>query len=126
VDNGVSMTGTATFASLSVDQFHYHERGQLRLADGQVIEAERRYLFEECRGGFTVLFAESPPRLFHHIVLVRAGSSLVGHGVHLCGEDRYDSRYEFRPDGWFTIEHAVRGPCKGYTITTRYTREPAA
>jgi len=116
------MTGTAIIANLSGGQFQYHEQGHLHLADGQVIEAERRYLFEECRGGFTVLFAESPPRLFHRIVLNSAGSSLVGHAMHLCGEDRYDSRYEFRADGSFIVEHAVRGPRKRYAIVTNYSR----
>jgi len=126
VDNGASMSGTATIAGCADRQFEYHERGQLRLADGREIEGERRYIFEECDGGFSVLFAENPPRLFHRIVLNRTGSSLIGGGMHICGEDRYDSRYEFRADGSFTIEHAVRGPRKRYAIETRYARRTLA
>jgi len=122
-DNGVSMIGTATIAARGNGQFDYQERGRLRLTDGPTIEGERRYIFEECDDGFRVLFAESPPRLFHQIVLCRAGPSLVGSGVHICGEDRYDSRYEFRPDGSFVIEHAVRGPRKRYAINTNYSRQ---
>jgi len=122
IDNGASMSGTATIARQGTGGFAYHERGWLRLTDGQEIDAERRYLFEECDGGFSVFFAESPPRLFHRVVLDPIGSSLVGEGMHLCGDDRYDSRYRFDADGSFTIEHAVSGPRKRYTMETLYTR----
>jgi hypothetical protein len=124
------MVGTATIALRGNRQFDYHEQGQLRLADSRTIEGERRYIFEggpfeEGLGGFAVLFAENPPRLFHRVALSREGPSLVGSGVHLCAEDRYESRYEFRCDGSFFVEHAVRGPRKRYVITTRYSRAAA-
>jgi hypothetical protein len=124
IDNGASMSGSATIVRQDDGCFAYHERGRLRLTDGQQIDAERRYVFEECDGGFDVLFAENPPRLFHRIVLDRSGSGLVGEGMHLCGNDRYDSRYRFEADGTFTIEHAVSGPRKRYTMETLYTRCP--
>jgi hypothetical protein len=116
------MIGTATITARGDGRFDYQERGRLRLADGQTIEGERRYIFEECDDGFRVLFAETPSRLFHQIVLCRAGPSLVGSGVHVCGEDRYDSRYEFCLDGSFHIRHAVAGPRKAYTVETGYAR----
>jgi len=123
IDNGASLSGSATIVRQDDGCFAYHERGRLRLTDGQKIDGERRYLFEACDGGFSVLFAESPPRLFHRIVLDRSGSSLLGRGMHLCGDDRYDSRYQFDADGSFTIEHAVSGPRKRYRIQTLYTRD---
>ena len=123
IDNGSSMTGTAMFAHCGNGQVEYHEKGRLRLGDGRILDAERLYLFEEDDCGFAVLFAEHPPRLFHRIVLCAIGPSLVGSAEHLCGEDRYDSRYEFRPDGSFVVQHAVRGPRKRYEITTCYWRD---
>jgi hypothetical protein len=123
IDNGASMTGMASFAELGAGRLDYREQGQLRLPDGQCVDAERRYVFEEQADGFSVWFAETPPRLFHHIVLSREGLSLVGDATHLCGDDRYDSRYEFHADGTFAIRHAVCGPRKRYDITTRYRRE---
>jgi len=123
IDNGASMSGTATIACQDAGRFTYHERGRLRLADGQEIDAERRYFFEGCDGGFRVLFAESPPRLFHRVVLDRSRSSLVGEGTYLCGEDRYDTHYRFDADDSFVIEHAVSGPRKHYRIETRYSRK---
>jgi hypothetical protein len=123
VDNGASMLGTASFAERGEGQFDYRERGQMRLADGQMVDGERRYIFQECDGGFRVLFAGSPPRLFHRIVLNRTGPCLVGSGVHICSEDRYDSRYQFRSDGTFVVQHAVNGPHKRYAIDTRYSRD---
>ncbi|HYM71433.1 MAG TPA: DUF6314 family protein [Stellaceae bacterium] len=122
VDNGASMTGTATIAHQRDGQFQYCERGLLRLADGQTVESHRRYIFEELPDGFRVLFADSPPRLFHRIILDKTGPNLAGSGSHVCIEDRYDSRYQFRCDGTFVVEHVVRGPRKHYTISTRYLR----
>jgi hypothetical protein len=123
IDNGASMTGTASFADLGAGRLDYREQGQLRLPDGQYIDAERRYVFAEHADGFSVWFAETPPRLFHRVVLSHVGSGVVGDTTHLCGDDRYDSRYEFDADGSFAIRHAVRGPAKRYDITTRYRRE---
>ena len=124
IDDGSSMAGTATFAACASGRLDYREQGRFRLPDGRTLHSERRYLFEETDDGFAVLFAETPPRLFHRITLERAGPSLAGAARHLCADDRYDSRYEFRLDGSFTIEHRVRGPRKHYTIRTRYRRNP--
>ena len=126
IDNGTSMAGTATFSDGGNRRYPYVEHGTLQLADGQIVNAERRYIFEEAESGFAVLFAETPPRLFHRIALTREGANWVGDAVHLCNEDRYESRYEFRPDASFTVRHAVRGPRKQYVIRTRYTRSPLA
>jgi hypothetical protein len=123
IDNGVSMTGTASFVDLGAARFDYRERGRLRLPHGQCIDAERHYVFAEHADGFAVWFAEAAPRLFHRVVLSRAGPSLVGEATHLCGDDRYDSRYEFNSDGSFVIAHTVSGPRKAYAIETRYTSE---
>jgi len=122
IDNGASMTGTASFTDLGDGRFDYRERGQLRLADGQVIDAERRYVFEEHADGFSVWFAETPPRLFHRVALSRIGPSLAGEAAHFCGDDRYDTRYEFRADGSFLIAHSVAGPRKSYAMETSYVR----
>jgi hypothetical protein len=122
VDNGASMSGTASFTDGCDGRLDYREQGQLRLPDGQVIDAERRYVFEEHADGFSVWFAEPPPRLFHRVVLSRVGLSLAGEATHLCVDDRYHSRYEFRADGSFIIAHSVAGPRKSYAMETRYVR----
>jgi Family of unknown function (DUF6314) len=122
IDDGSSMTGIATFAERTDRGLDYCERGRLRLPSGQEIDAERRYVFAETPDGFAVFFAESPLRLFHRIALSRVGSDLVGEASHLCRDDHYDSRYEFRADGSFTVEHRVCGPRKRYVMLTRYAR----
>ena len=122
IDNGASMTGTASLADIGGGRFDYCEQGQLRLPDGHAIDAERRYVFEEHADGFSVWFAETPPRLFHRIVLRQVAVGLIGNASHRCGADRYDSRYEFRADGSFIIAHTVSGPLKAYAMETRYVR----
>jgi hypothetical protein len=122
IDNGVSMVGKATILGRVDGRFDYVEHGRLMLADGRILDAERRYLFEQTDDGFAVRFAESPPRLFHRVALHRLGTSLAGVGTHACGDDRYDTYYEFRDDGSFLVTHAARGPRKRYVMKTRHTR----
>ena len=116
------MLGTATIVKRDDGRFDYHEQGRLTLANGQTLDAERRYVFAPESDGFAVFFAATPPRLFHRIALRLAGPHRVGEARHFCGGDRYDSRYEFDPDDRFAIRHAVAGPRKHYTMTTRYLR----
>jgi hypothetical protein len=124
IDNGASMVGTATFLGRLDGRFDYAECGRVTLADGRMLDAERRYLFEQTDDGFAVWFAESLPHLFHRVALRRLGTSLVGGSAHACSDDRYDTRYEFRADGSFLVTHAVHGPRKCYVMETRYTRSP--
>ncbi len=126
VDNGASNTGIAVFTRQDERRLAYHEQGRFRLPTGQVIDAERRYIFEETDNGFAVLFAETPPRLFHRVSLERLGANVVGDGMHLCGDDHYDSRYEFRADGSFLIRHTVCGPRKNYVMESTYRRGAAS
>lgn len=126
IDDGSAMTGEATIASRCGGGFDYHETGRLVLPGGQVLDAERRYVFVADEVGLAVLFAEAPPRLFHRVALRRQGSNLIGSATHLCGADRYDSRYAFRLGGGFIIEHCVSGPRKHYTMRTRYSRREAS
>ena len=119
------MTGTAIVVPRSAGQFDYREQGQFHLPDGRALDAERRYVFHDIDGGFAVFFAETPLRLFHRIALREEGPYLVGAATHLCGGDRYDSRYEFRADGLFVVEHRVSGSRKRYISLTRYARHEA-
>jgi Family of unknown function (DUF6314) len=117
-----SMTGTAVFDPGKDGWLAYREQGQLRLTNGQAFEAERRYLFQPQPAGFAVFFMEEPPRLFHEVILMPVQRTLLGEAPHLCADDHYLSRYEFKPDGTFSIRHIVRGPRKDYRSDTMYRR----
>ena len=123
IDGQASMRGTAGFEPTADDWIEYREEGELRLANGQRFDAERRYRYSELAGGFAVFFAETPARLFHEVTLERRpGSVLAGHASHLCARDHYRSEYLFAPDDSFSVRHEVRGPRKEYTISTVYRR----
>lgn len=116
------MTGTAVFTPLETGMLKYREEGRIRLADGKEFDGHREYLFERAPGGFVVHFAETPPRLFHAIGIVRDGDALAGSATHLCTPDTYDSSYRFLADGSFTIRHTVHGPRKDYLSATVFRR----
>ena len=125
IEGKASMTGTAVFTRLDTGLLKYREEGRIRLADGKVFDGHREYLYERSPGGFTVLFAENPPRLFHGIAIARDGDALVGSATHLCIADNYDSRYTFLSDGSFVIAHTVNGPRKDYLSRTEFRRRDA-
>lgn len=122
IDGMASMTGTAVFAVGKDGWLTYRECGELRLTNGQAFQAERRYLFQPRSAGFAVFFAETPPRLFHDVILTETQGILWGEAPHLCADDRYMSRYEFKRDGTFSIRHVVHGPRKSYRSDTTYRR----
>jgi hypothetical protein len=123
ISNRASMTGSAIFEPTGDGEARYREAGRLRLAGGQEFDAAREYLYHQRETGFAVFFPETPPRLFHTVILVPGGScTLVGEASHLCGHDHYRTGYEFLPDRSFRIEHAVRGPRKDYVTTTLFRR----
>jgi hypothetical protein len=117
-----TVSGIAALTSSRDGRLFYCEQGRLHLADGQILKATRRYLFEESSAGFTVLFAEDSPRVFHRIALDEENQIWAGEALHICGADHYQSRYEFLTDGSFVVRHVVRGPAKDYLMTTHYTR----
>ena len=122
IEGKATMTGIAEFKRLDTGMLKYREEGRIRLADGQAFDGHREYLFERSPGGFSVFFAETPPRFFHGIAIARDGDSLVGSAGHLCVADHYDSLYRFLPDGSFVIEHVVNGPRKDYLSRTIFRR----
>ena len=122
VDDGTTMAGEATILRREDSAFDYCEQGKLTLPRGHTLDAERRYVFTEEDRGFAVLFAGTPPRLFHRVALRCDGWNLIGGATHVCGADRYDSRYEFHAGGGFSIEHRATGPRKRYAMVTRYRR----
>ncbi|WP_198083571.1 DUF6314 family protein [Variovorax sp. E3] len=125
IEGQASMTGIAVFTPGGQGVLKYREEGRIRLADGKEFDGHREYLFERAPGGFVVHFAETPPRLFHAIGIVRDGDALAGSATHLCTPDTYDSSYRFLADGSFEIRHTVRGPRKDYLSATVFTRRAA-
>jgi hypothetical protein len=123
IEGQATMQGIATFTPLDSGWLAYREQGDLKLANGTTLQAEREYVFSNCGGGFKVFFKEDPPRLFHEISLsALSGGELSGRAGHLCKRDDYQSAYMFLPDGTFVVRHVVSGPSKDYTMSTTYTR----
>jgi hypothetical protein len=125
IEGKATMVGIAEFKRLDAGMLKYREEGRIQWADGQAFDGHRDYLFERAPGGFTVLFAETPPRRFHGIAIARDGDALVGSAAHLCVADHYDSLYRFLADGSFVIAHVVNGPRKDYLSRTVFRRRGA-
>ena len=121
-----AMQGRATFTESENGNLQYFEEGEVQLLRGGEHRAHRHWLYTPSDTGFFVWFAEEPRRLFHHIELTQAPrGGWGGSAVHLCGDDRYASRYRFDSAGnLFRVDHAVQGPHKSYTSTTTYRRKP--
>lgn len=121
IEGEATFDGTASFSPHD-SALRYLETGWMRLRGGTVFAARRGYLFGALAAGFEVRFDDAGAALFHRIELVEVAGLLLGEAVHLCGEDRYRSRYAFAADGGFTVRHIVTGPRKDYTIRSRFRR----
>ncbi len=120
-EGSAAFSGEALFLPGAGDSLIYRENGRLRLPDGTELDAEQSYVFlKEC-DGFSILFP-STRLLFQKVSLTPSGTLLSGTATHACGEDVYDSRYAFEPDGGFRIRHRVAGPRKDYVSDTRHIR----
>ncbi|MGJ7545682.1 DUF6314 family protein [Variovorax sp. LT1R16] len=122
IEGQAEMHGVAVFTREGADSLHYREDGRVRLANGQAFDGHREYRFERAPDGLAVFFAETPPRLFHGIVLAPEGDAWTGAATHLCTPDTYESRYRFLADGRFVIRHTVHGPRKAYVSETVFRR----
>jgi hypothetical protein len=121
---GYKASGTVSFSSHgnSAGTLVYEENGVLQTPHGDALNAWQRYLFQPEKRQLSILFDEQPSRHFHVMSLRIKQGALRGRGVHLCGDDRYDSGYTFYPDARFYTTHRVHGPRKRYISKTVYTR----
>lgn len=97
------------------DDLRYHESGDLRLASGQSMRAERDYVWSASEGGQLEVFFEDR-RPFHHITKGPAQAE------HWCDPDMYKVRYDFGQWPHWTAEWRVKGPRKDYCMTSHYHR----
>lgn len=118
-----AMHGIATFTLGAAGEAAYAESATLALEGGQAMPATRHYFYRQEQDGLAIFFDEARSQLFHRLVLEQGEGGLLGADLHLCTPDRYDSRYEFRPDGSFAVVHVVEGPRKSYVSRTLYRRQ---
>lgn len=90
------------------------ETGELRMGDGPVLRAQRRYLWREEDDGLAVLFEDGRP--FHRIGPGRLADR------HDCAPDTYDVTYVFEGEGVFSTTWRVSGPRKDHVIHSIYTK----
>lgn len=107
------MIGKVSFAARDGGLI-YRETGQLTLAAGAVMQAERSYLWDADDTGIVVRFADGAP--FHRFDPV----GQVQGTAHLCGDDWYNVTYDFTAWPNWQAKWVVTGPRKDYTSVTRY------
>lgn len=108
--NTVQVTGTAQF-EWQQDTLAYLEQGEMRLATGQVLQTERRYLWQQ---GLRIYFEDGT---FFHTV-----PPLGGAAQHWCAPDDYQVSYDFEKWPRWQAVWQVKGPSKDYSMTTEYSR----
>lgn len=109
-----SFSGQATF-TWRINQVVYQESGKMRAPNGQVLEADRVYVWQPAPGNrIDVLFDDQ--RFFHTFC------AREPHAEHLCGDDHYVVDYEFAQWPQWQSTWRVTGPRKDYTMVSCYKR----
>ncbi|MCO4848881.1 MAG: hypothetical protein KC448_13030 [Yoonia sp.] len=109
------LDGLARFVT-DGDGLRYEESGQLTLASGAVLQADRAYLWDAGAAGITVRFADGAA--FHQFDPV----GQVSGTTHLCGADTYNVAYDFERWPSWCATWDVTGPRKNYRSISHYNR----
>jgi hypothetical protein len=123
VSGQAEMVGEATFTRQTSDLLQYAEAGTMVLASGDRLAFSRRYIYRRSAAGFEIHFDETPLRLFQSVKLDTTKNLITGCGMHLCGQDVYNSIYVFGAMDVFKTVHDVSGPKKLWSIETLYFRQ---
>lgn len=115
-----TLSGHAHWEQRATETLDYHETGQLRLATGGVLTAERRYRWQWAGAEVAVFFADGAP--FHSF----RAEGITSGTTHLCGQDTYNVAYDFSAWPSWTATWRVTGPKKDYTSTSAYAPDPLA
>lgn len=120
VDGVKRMDGVAQYDALAHESLAYFERGEHRV-DGRRLDFYQAYQLRRLGDKVHVNFADGRP--FHSLFFQKDRHILKADALHLCGNDTYRGEYVFHGHDRFTVQWAVRGPRKDYTIETRYCRQ---
>jgi len=125
VPGKATMTGRAHIAATSADRARYDETAHVRLTDGTRLTGSQSYRYKRLpapANGFEVLFADTG-ELFERLDFQsEPDGSLRADAEHLCGSDRYVSRFVLDAHDRLHVEHTVTGPGKNYVVRTVYRR----
>ena len=94
----------------------YAETGEMRLEGGQIVSAERQYLWRAEPGRIAVFFGDG--RAFHTFDPAEPHPE----ARHDCDPDLYRVRYDFSRWPDWSSEWRVTGPRKNYRMVSEYAR----
>ena len=118
-----SMSGVAVFEPMADGLVFYRESAEVRLHNGTRLRGEQRYFYQAIDKGFAVFFYETG-ELFERVEFAaKVTGEYIAVAEHHCKDDRYASEYRFHEDGWFRVQHTVRGPRKNYVVETVYVQD---
>jgi hypothetical protein len=112
-----SFAGTAAFALHAKDALLYEERGELALGDWRG-PASRRWIYALEADKLAVRYPSTLAELHLFRFVATPGGGASAQHTHVCGADRYDARFEYRPDGAIALRYEVFGPAKSYRLST--------
>jgi hypothetical protein len=113
-----SVAGTAAFRRVGPSVLRYREEGSLELPKRR-LDVWREYDYVLEPGRIRVRLVPSGDTL--HLLRLAAESGswpVTATDVHVCALDTYDGEYRFESESRITIGMAVRGPAKGFRIST--------
>lgn len=128
-----SVSGSASFATLTCDELLYSEQGTFRTAAGMQMEisAYYVYVYEAAADSLSIWFADAEThsrrdRLFIPLRPQRTDAGWRAEASHQCSADHYQATVQFVMRGLqvseVTLTFKVSGPHKDYTSHTVLTR----
>ena len=123
----------------NTNELFYQENGIFFFEDGKSFEASKRYIYSILNDDIYVYFNDKSDgdvendankrRLFHTFGISKTQlrqdqNSLIVEALHLCIDDKYQVKYEFKFNNLnkFLIIYDVKGPKKNYVSETSFEK----
>lgn len=116
------LRGRAIFAP-SKAELHYREDTSLPLPNRNPLTSHREYLYKFDDDSIRVYFLQNGKSRGEFLRLeFDSEGGMISVGAHLCKTDMYEGHFDFTHPHAPVIAYTVKGPCKDYSLTTRYSR----
>jgi hypothetical protein len=122
ISSGETLNGKAVFEATSDTAFLMREEGKLVLPNKTKISASRNWYWHLSNdNALEITYDEARFKDYHHIYFGKHEDGWRGTAQHLCGADLYSGEYKFF-EGRFEITQTIKGPKKGYVISSIYSK----
>lgn len=117
------LVGQCLFTKIADVTILCQESGVLNY-NGYQTEVSRSYIYELRDNKIYILYNDPhrPSGILHELDFTIENQKCIAQHCHDCGQDSYDLRFEYTPNGHMLMNYVVKGPHKNYIMMSKLTK----